>query len=134
MTYQIVVDNEYATIRYDDTDHYIYHTFHQPISGQIFRDTMNAGLDALIANKTAKWLSDDRKNAQFAPEDVEFALGDWGPRAAKGGWKFWALVVPESLAGRAGMSDIVNLFYELGVRVAIFVDLEEARKWLLKVQ
>ncbi|MFN8528444.1 MAG: STAS/SEC14 domain-containing protein [Anaerolineae bacterium] len=134
MAYQIVVENEYATVRYEPEHAYIYHTFHQPIRGEIFRKTMNTGLDALIHNHATRWLSDDRLNAEFTPEDVEFALIDWGPRAAQGGWKYWALVVPENIAGRAGMTDIISAFFELGVRVMVFSDLEKARAWLINVQ
>ncbi len=133
MTYQIILDSEWSTVRYNADDKYVYHTFHQPIGGQPFRDTLNAGLDALTLNNAQKWLSDDRKNADFAPEDVGFAVTDWGPRAAKAGWKYWALVVPESIAGRESMIKIVEVFFELGVRVMVFTDLEKARTWLLKL-
>lgn len=132
MSYEIIVDNEWATVRFETKDRYVYHTFHKPISGKFFRDTLNAGLDALINNHATKWLSDDRKNADFPPDDVQFAVADWGPRAAQAGWKMWALVVPEDIAGRISMSGIVEAFYDLGVHVAIFVDLEVARQWLLK--
>lgn len=133
MALHIVLDNEWATVRYDTDGKYMYHTFHQPITGQIFRTTMNTGLEALQANRATKWLSDDRLNGEFSPEDVGFALSDWGPRAARAGWKFWALVVPESMAGRISMSGIVEAFHELGVRVSVFTDLDEARAWLLRM-
>jgi hypothetical protein len=110
----------------------MYHTFHKPISGPILRDILNAGQAALAKNKATKWLSDDRNNAEVAPADIEFSVADWGPRAAQAGWKFWALVVPEDIAGRASMTAVVEAFYNLGVRVVVFTDLEEARGWLLK--
>lgn len=131
MSYELILDNEWVTVQYHTTDHYIHHTFHQPISGEIFRDIFNHALDALIERKGTKWLSDDRKNAEIAPGDVDFAFNDWGPRAAKNGWKLWALVVPESTAGRISMSGLVEAFFNLGVRVAVFTNLEEARAWLI---
>lgn len=131
MDYQIIAENEWATMRYHPGDRYIYHTFHKPLSGAPFRAIMNLGLDALIENGAEKWLSDDRKNAEFPADDVEYALTDWGPRAAQGGWKYWALVVPEDIAGRAGMQDIVGAFFNFGVIVKVFVDLDEARNWLV---
>lgn len=132
MTEHVLLDTEYATVRYDDEHEFIYHTFHQPIGGEHFRTTLNTGLDTLVKHKAVKWLSDDRKNAEFAPEDAQFAITDWGPRAAKGGWKFWALVVPESLAGRDSMQGIVQTFFDLGVQVRIFSDPDTARDWLIK--
>ncbi|MFN8528445.1 MAG: STAS/SEC14 domain-containing protein [Anaerolineae bacterium] len=131
MAYQIIIDDEYVTIRFEPEHRYIYHTFHQPIRGEIFRNDMNTGLDALIDLKATKWLSDDRLNAEFTPDDVDFALNDWGPRAAQGGWKHWALVVPENVAGRASMTDLIDVFLHLGVNVRIFTDLEKARAWLI---
>ena len=130
MSEKTVIKNRYATVRYNSEHGYIYHTFHGPISGEPFQNIMNGALDTLLKEKGDRWLSDDRKNAEFTQEDVMFAVGDWGPRASKGGWKYWALVVPESIAGRAGMTDIVQTFWEMGVRVRVFVDLEEAKTWI----
>ena len=132
MTLKTVFENDYGTVRYEDEHGYVFHTFNRPIGVLPFQEVLNAGLDALAANEATKWMSDDRKNAEFAPEDIQFAVGDWGPRAAAAGWKYWALVVPEDIAGRASMTDIINTFYELGVQVAIFVNLEDAQKWILE--
>lgn len=129
---ETVFESEWGIVRYNSADGYIYHTFHKPISGASFREMLNAGLDALAEKGATKWLSDDRLNAEFAPEDVEFALADWGPRAAEAGWQYWALVVPEDVAGRASMTDIIRAFHELGVRVAVFTTVQDAHAWLIK--
>lgn len=133
MNYEIVLENEWATVRYEPTHKYIHHTWHKPISGEPLRECLNMGLDVLLKNGGTKWLSDDRKNAELGPEDIEYGLTNWGPRAAQGGWKYWALVVPESMAGRLTMSGIVEAYFKMGVRVAVFVDLEEAQDWLIKM-
>lgn len=132
-SYEIVYDTEWATVRYYPDEKYIYHTFHKPIGGKPLRETMNTALDALAKHGAKKWLSDDRKNANVTPEDAAFSVGDWGPRAAAAGWKHWALVVPESVAGRASMAAVVEAFFNLGVHVVIFTDLEKAREWLVSV-
>lgn len=131
MAYDVIVENEWGVVRFEPTDKYVYHTFYQPISGEFFRELLNTALDCLIEKGAEKWLSDDRKNAEFTPEDIEFALADWGPRAAAAGWKLWALVVPQDIAGRASMTAIVSAFFELGVRVMVFTNVEEAREWLV---
>ncbi|MBK8027625.1 MAG: hypothetical protein IPK19_41160 [Chloroflexi bacterium] len=133
MAYDVVFDSDLGTIRFENKDRYIYHTFHKPVSGPRFQSMMNAGLDHLAKQHAAKWLSDDRLNAQFAPEDIQFALADWGPRAAAAGWKFWALVVPKDMLGRDSMQAIVEAFFNMGVRVAIFSEVEPARDWLVSV-
>ncbi len=133
MSYETILDNEYGCIRYHPTDRYIYHTFYKPLHGEQLRFILNTALDHLKKAGAIKWLSDDRKNGDVNEEDAIFSVTDWGPRAAAAGWKFWALVVPESVAGRADMQQVVEAFFNLGVRVAIFTDLEEARSWLVSM-
>jgi len=128
MQEKIIIDNTFATVRHNTQDNYLHHTFHQPISGQPFRTIMNEALDYLTSHQVTKWLSDDRKNAAFRPEDVEFAVADWGPRAAEAGWQHWALVVPEQVAARASMNKIVSVFFTMGVKVVIFTDLNKAKR------
>lgn len=133
MAEKIVFENHWATVVYETDDHYIYHTIHEPVSGQPLHDVLNAGLDALQVHGAIKWLSDDRQNAALTPEDVEFSLSDWGPRAAQAGWKYWALVVPQEMAGRASMRDVIEAFHNLGVRVMVFTDLDAAHQWLVSM-
>jgi len=131
MPYDIIIKNQYATVRYETDHKYMYHTFHKPISGQVFRQTMNTALDVLIEKQAIKWLSDDRNNGEFTAADIDFSINEWGPRAAKNGWRYWALVVPESIVGQIGMLDITNTFNNFGVNLTIFSDLEKARQWLI---
>lgn len=133
MTYQILLDTDSVTVRYDKEHGYVYHTIHQPITGQPMREMLEVGLQALAQNQGKGWLSDDRKNGELSQEDVEYSIADWGPRTAKAGWKYWAIVVPETLAGRLSMSGVIEGFFELGVRVLVFTDLEEAQEWLASV-
>lgn len=130
-TYEILLENAWAILRYHPTDNYIYHTFHQQISGEPFREVLNTGYEVVKEKGVQKWLSDDRKNSELSAEDVAFGERDWGPRMAAAGWRYWALVVPESLAGRSVMLDVVEGYDKIGVLVAVFTDLEQARTWLV---
>ena len=131
MVNTLVYEDQWIKVRYNEEDEYVYHTFLQPIGGKPFQNGLNIGLDTLATKKAIKWLSDDRLNAEFEQADIEFAVADWGPRARKVGWKFWALVVPESVAGRASMQAIVETFFNMGVRVRIFTKVEDAQRWLV---
>ena len=132
MVLQMLLKTEWATVQYETEARYIYHTILQDLPPAELRTILETGLESLQANGAHKWLSDDRKYVNVTPEAVEYTLKSWGPRAAAAGWQYWAMVVPESAIGRAGMQEIVEIFYNLGVRVAIFSDLEEARAWLVK--
>jgi len=127
----IAYEDAYATIRYNKTGGYIYHSFHQPIGGDCFFNVLETGLRVLEKHSMQKWLSDDRLNNEFSPEDIHYSVTNWGPRAVEAGWKYWALVVPESLAGRVSMQEIVQTYYELGIEVSVFNDLDAAREWLI---
>ncbi len=133
MDYTIVLDNQWATMRYSHDLHHMYHTFKQPISGQSFRDVLDTGLATLKERGITRWLSDDRLNAEFPPDDVAWVFNDWIVRAAASGWKTWALVVPESVAARDNMHQLVELVYSKGVRVMVFTDVESAHTWLRQV-
>ncbi len=132
MAEKLIMENPYVSLVYDDTNHIVYHTVLQPVTGEPLRQILNAGVELLKKHKSSKWLSDDRKNGPLSEDDVRYGSQDWGPRAAAAGWKYWALVVPESLAGRDVMSDLINTYFEMGVRVAIFSKLDEAKAWLNK--
>ena len=129
----IIIDNEYITVQYRSDIEAVHHTFHQAIEGYVLRNALDAGIGVLQRYGAIKWLSDDRNNAGVSPEDTEWSMNDWGPRAAEAGWKYWALVVPESIAGRVDMSGIVQRFWELGVRVNVFTSVEDAEDWLRSV-
>lgn len=130
MTLISVMENDWMTLQYEDQDRYIHHTVLKPVSGEPLRVVLNLGAEWLAKNQATKWLSDDRKNHALPEEDIIYGLQDWGPRAAAVGWKHWALVVPEGTEGRAAMQDLVAAYWDMGVKVAVFTQLEEAREWL----
>ena len=69
MSETIILDNQYITIKFLPEKKMIYHTVHQPISGQDLRDALTTGFDALKSYGVSKWLSDERKNGPMSDED-----------------------------------------------------------------
>lgn len=133
MSANIIIDNEYATLCYYPEHGIIHHTFHKPIGGQPFRDVLLNGLKTMQANKASKWLSDDRANQALPPEDSTWGTDVWFPQVQAAGWKFWALVVPESIIGRLNMKEFVESYSEKGIRIMVFTDPDKALKWLKEV-
>ena len=125
-----IIQNEYATLVYYPDTKVVHHTFHKPIKGQELRDVLNTGIKTLQKYKASKWLSDDRGNSVLPPEDSEWGKKDWFPRAVKAGWKYWALVVPHETVARMSMKDVIDSYFEQGLRIAVFTDPEDALKWL----
>jgi hypothetical protein len=125
-----IVENKFISVQYLPDKKIIYHVIHQPISGQPLRDALNAGTEALQRYGATKWLSDDRKNGPLPLEDAEWGFAVWQPRTIKLGWKYWALVVPEAIEAAGSMVSVMENLYELGLRMRVFTDVEEALAWL----
>jgi hypothetical protein len=126
-----VFQNENAKMVYYPELKIVHNTFHGKPTGKQFREALDAGVEVMKKYGSTKWLSDDRQNqAQFSEEDNEWADSVWFPRMQEVGWKTWAMVVPESVAARDNVVDIIDKIYDQGVRISVFVDLDEALKWL----
>lgn len=126
----ILVDNEYITVKYVAEHQFIHHTIHKPIGGQPLRDALIAGTEGLKKYGVSKWLSDDRKNGPLSKEDTEWGMENWNLPTIQAGWKYWALVVPTEVVAAGSMMPAMNGFYELGLRMMVFDNLEEATNWL----
>lgn len=128
-------NSEYITVEYWEDKKLIYHTIHQPISGQLemFKAALNAGTAALEKYQVHKWLSDDRKNDPLTPEGNEWSFADWQPRTLKAGWKYWAAVVPQDLAAAGTLIPVIEELFKLGLRMMVFTSVEDGIAWLDKM-
>ena len=126
----IIVETEFITIKYLADHETIYHVVHKPVSGQPFRDALTAGADYLKANGITKWLSDDRKNGEFTQEDLEWGTTNWNQPMIDAGWKYWANVIPTELHAAGSLQPAINDLHERGLRMNVFVSVEQALEWL----
>lgn len=131
-----IYNSEYITVEYWPDNKLIYHVIHQPMSGQLpmFKEALNAGTAALEKYKVNKWLSDDRKNDALTPEGNEWSFTNWQPRTLQAGWKYWGLVVPEMLVAAGTLKPVIEHLFELGLRMMVFTNVEEAVEWLSKFE
>jgi hypothetical protein len=128
-----IIDNEYATLLYYPDTKIVHHAFHKNIGGQEFRDVLNAGTKAFQEYGAVKWLSDDRENSVLSPEDTAWSFTDWFPRTVKTGWKYWALVVPHDNLARMNFQEFIDSCFQLGLRIMVCSDPQEAMEWLLTI-
>jgi hypothetical protein len=124
-----IVANDYITIEYLPDKHLIYHLIHRPVSGQIFRDSLTAGTNALKQYSVCKWLSDDRKNGVIPKEDFEWGQ-QWSVDTIDANWKYWANVVPLEIAAAGSLIPAIEDLHGLGLRMMVFTDPEDALNWL----
>ena len=125
-----ILENEYVSLWYYPDTKIIHHQFHKFVHGEKLREPFNAGTDALKKYGARKWLSDDRKNIAAPKEDREWSNTVWFPRTKAAGWKYWAIVQPESAIGQLSIERVIREFAEQGVVAKIFSDPDEAMAWL----
>ena len=130
MTTTTVVDNEYVTLMVHPDSKIVHHQLHQPMSGEMLRSMLLAGVEQLRQHAAAKWLSDNRRYAALPAEDMQWSQSTWFPQAREAGWRFWALVVPPDMFGRLSLSEFVFNYAQQGVTVQVFTDPDEALSWL----
>jgi len=127
----VIVDNEFLTLQYLPDKKMLYHTVHKPIvDDEAFKVPLDAGTEALKKYGVIKWLSDDRLNGPLSPTFLEWSAKDWQPRTIAGGWKFWANVVPSAMVAAGTLMPVIDNLFEMGLRMALFSDLDKAFEWL----
>jgi hypothetical protein len=129
-----ILENEYATLMYYPEEKIVQHVFHKQIGGAPFREVLDRGADLLKQYGAHKWLSDDQANSDVTPEDAEWSLVDWQPRAIGNGWKYWALVVPRDMLGRMNYKQFIDDTFEKGLQVMVFTSAEKAMQWLKSIK
>lgn len=129
-----ILENDYATLWYHPEAKIVHHQFHRFIYGEKFRAVLDKGIEIFREHGAKKWLSDDRNNSAIPKEDGEWALNDWNPRVTELGWKYWAVVMPDKLAGQKNLDWFMRENIAKGLVVQAFEDPEEAIKWLESVE
>ena len=128
-----IIDNEFVTLYCDIDNQIIHHIYRGKVSGDVLKKALNTGTDYLIKHNLTKWLSDNRASEGHTDEDSQWINEVWLPRTIKAGWKYWALVVPETIIARMDLVKYVESFYEQGVHVRVTPDPDEAMEWLLNI-
>ena len=89
------------------------------------------GVQVFKEHGATKWLSDDRHMDQgVSPEDEAWGVENWSDLIVSAGWKYWAILVPDTTAGRVLLRPIIDHYFEKGVRINLFTTTEEALEWL----
>lgn len=129
----IIAENEYVTLRYVESQNYLYHTVHRPVDETVFMASLDSGVDFMHQHHVQKWLSDDRLNGPFSETFSQWAINDWIPRSIQAGWKYWANVVPVEIKAAGTLGPFIEVLYDMGLRMMVFSKLEEAQTWIVKL-
>jgi hypothetical protein len=101
-----------------------------PSLGQLFREALLAGTEALLKYNVYKWLSDDRNNGPIVRDDYQWISTVWRPQTIAAGWKYWSVVVPPNPEAAGSLVASIDSLYELGLQMMVFTTIEEAITWL----
>jgi hypothetical protein len=130
MEKEVLFTNEKITIWYYNSKKIIHHQIHKYMEGKEFRDAMTQIAVAFETEGATKYLSDDRKSTVISNDDIEWLRNVWRPRVTKTGWRYWAIVLPDAAPGRIVMEKIITDYFTLGITLQLFVNADEALKWL----
>ena len=133
MPRETILSTPNGSLFYYPKDKIVHHVFHRPIGGEEFRQILTTGVGLLRANGATKWLSDDRGNSALSKADTDWSTDVWVGSAIEAGWKYWGLVVPEAVDGRRNMKDLVDHYFDLGVRIHLSSNPDDLLAWLRKI-
>lgn len=127
---ELIIDNEYMRLYFHEAEGIVHHEIRRELDGTIFRDVLTRGAELLEHTGAVKWLSDNRGHLFMADEDEVWAKTLWFPRARAAGWKYWAIVKPESAIGTLNVARLSQNYARLGVEARILSDFDAALSWL----
>ena len=125
------LSNEYFDLLFHEETKIVHHIYKAPMSSGQLKELLNAATDMMENYGATKWLSDNRLLANtFGDEAALWVNNVWLPRTVRAGWKYWAMVVPNCVLGRADQQKYVKSIYNSGIWVTIHKDVESAMKWI----
>lgn len=130
MSKTLILDNDHASLWFHSTANIVHHQIKKYVYGQQLHEILDSGYELIKKHNATKWLSDDRHNGALTAEDAEWTNRDWLPRVAKAGWKYWAIIMPESVIGKMNMKKHVDECAAVGVEVKVFSDPDAGLQWL----
>jgi len=108
MKVEKIIDSKNFSLLYYPDKKIIHHKFHYYVYGETLHKYLNAGIKIMKDHGATKWLSDDRNNPTLSPEDIQYGKEVWGPAAKEAGWKYWAIILPESIVGKSSLAQFYS--------------------------
>jgi hypothetical protein len=125
-----VLETKELSLWFHEETKIVHHELHRYPGAATLEAALEEGLSLLRERGAHKWLSDDRNGGALPKSHHEWAKNNWGPRAAKAGWKHWALILPTDALGQMNMVRLKEIYVSLGMDVRIFRRPDEALAWL----
>jgi len=102
------------------------------VKGDQYREANDKIIELLKEKSGRKYLSDLRKGTAVYPEDMEWAMTNWAPRATAAGLRWCAVVLPPSAVAHMQLKQVARTS-ETGYEMRYFENMDEAKAWLRSV-
>lgn len=99
-----------------------------------FRTILNALVKALRQTSSNTILADARRMFPITPEDQDWILNDWYPRAVNAGFQYQGLVLAPESYNDLAVKQISNQYENHVVTTHYFTTVNEALSWIKEVQ
>lgn len=113
----------------------VHHRVNRPILAEelsVVQQAFNSGSEMVKKYKVTKWLSDDRHQLVMPSEVQQWCQTVWFPATRNAGWKYWAIIQPESAVARLFVARMLTAVAAEGVTAQTFTDVPEGMNWLDK--
>lgn len=94
------------------------------------RESLDAGLRALIEHHGSRWLVDGSKMKVVQQSDQDWIFEDWLPRALAAGLRQTAMVIPNSGVAMMNVDDMAGRAPDDQIDFRLFSAVEKAAEWL----
>ncbi len=120
----------YLLLQYNDQEKYTAASWqHFPLSDE-FRTGMDQIIRVMEEKKIGKVLTDTRKMGAISPDDQDWSINDWLPRAFAAGYRRIAIVISEDIFNQMSVEDIMSRVEGVDFVTKYFPSLEAGRQWL----
>lgn len=130
---ELILNSDYYSLWFYPDLKIVHSKFIKYSTGEIFREVLIKGIEIFTANHCIKWLSDDRNIGVVSKEDAAWTREVWYKKLAKAGWKYWALVRPDSTIGKITFKNSIKQVNDPNMQMKIFYTPETALEWLISV-
>lgn len=127
---ELILSSDHFNLWYYPDLKIVHSQFLKYTKGDMFREVLSKGIEVFIKNNCIKWLSDDRNIGLVSQEDAAWSRDIWYGKLAKAGWKYWALVKPESKIGTITFKNSTKQVYDPNMSMKIFNNPDDALDWL----
>jgi hypothetical protein len=129
----VYIDQPYVSIRWDSIHKHVLSEWKGFANSEELRAALLKGLQAIIDNHAAAYVSDARKLRVIVHEDQRWIEEKWMPLALQAGLKRLAFVTADTGLGRLTIEDVVVLVHRHGLESRTFTSVAAARHWVAEV-